>query len=216
VPGFGMLQDTFDDGVRDPVLWSASYGDVVEVGGRARVPCTTDYSAYGSALVYSLAGAQVACRVYPPAAGGALVEALAEVLVLSGTGGTDAGFSLNVVTGLLKLISRVGYGDVGEVALAYSPTDHAWVRLREAAGSLYWETSPDGVTWTVRRTAASPTWVSNANLSVVLAGHRDSGTGDYSQFDNFNIVRSGGLRSLQRSLAGPGPYPRTTSTVKGA
>ena len=216
MPGFGMLQDDFADGVRDPVLWSASYGDVTEAGGRARVPCTTAYSAYESALAYRLAGAQVACRVYPPAAGGALVEALAEVLVLSGTGGTDAGFSLNAVTGLLKLISRVGYGDGGEVSLTYSPTDHAWVRLREGVGSLHWETSPDGVTWTVRRTAASPAWVSNTNLSIVLAGHRDSGTGDVSEFDNFNIVRSGGLRSLQRSLAGPGPYPRTTSTVKGA
>lgn len=215
MPGFGMLQDTFDDGVRDPVLWSGSYGNVVESGGRARVPCTTDYSAYASATSYSLAGAQVACRVYPPAAGGAAVEALAEVLVLTSTGGTDAGFSLNAKTGQLKLISRVGYADPGEVALAYDPAAHAWVRLREGEGFLYWDTSPDGRTWTTRRTAASPAWTANTNLGVVLAGHRDSGTGDYSEFDAFNIVRPGGPRPLQRGLAGPGPYLRTTSTVRG-
>lgn len=216
MPGFGMLQDNFDDGVRDPVLWSASYGDVAEVAGRARVPCTTDYSAYASAAAYRLAAAQVTCRVYAPAAGGAATQALAEVLVLSGTGGTDAGFSLNAVTGQLNLISRVGYADPAQVTLTYSPTTHAWVRLREADGSLSWDTSPDGSTWTARRTAASPGWVGNTNLGIILAGHRDSGTGDFSEFDNFNIVRSGSCALLQRGLAGPGPYPRTTSTVKGA
>lgn len=211
-----MLQDTFDDGVRDPVLWSGSYGNVTETGGRARVPCTTDYSAYASAAAYTLAGAQVACRVYPPVAGGAAVEALAEVLVLSSTGGTDAGFSLNVVTGLLKLISRTGYADPDEVALPYSSSTHAWVRLRETAGTLSWDTSADGTAWTTRRTAPSPTWVGDTNLGVVLAGHRDSGTGDVSEFDSFNIVRPGRCAPLQRGLFGPGPYPRSTSTVKGA
>jgi hypothetical protein len=216
VPGFGMLQDSFADNVRDPVLWSGSYGDVAEVAGRARVPCTTDYSGYASASIYSLAGAQVACRVYAPAAGGAVAEALAEVLVLTSTGGTDAGFSLNAATGQLRLVSRVGYADPGEVALTYSPTEHAWVRLLEGDGSLSWDTSPDGRLWTTQRTTASPAWTADPNLGVVLAGHRDSGTGDYSEFDNFNIVRPGSCAPLQRSLAGPGPYPRGTSTVKGA
>jgi hypothetical protein len=53
-------------------------------------------------------------------------------------------------------------------------------------------------------------------LGVVLAGHRDSGVGDYSEFDSFNIVRPGSCTLLQRGLAGPAPYPRNTSTVKGA
>jgi hypothetical protein len=30
----------------------------------------------------------------------------------------------------------------------YSPTQHRWFRFREAAGTTYWDTSPDGVTWT--------------------------------------------------------------------
>lgn len=215
MPGFGMLRDAFDDGVRDPVLWSGSYGNVVEAGGRARVPCTTDYAAYASAAVYSLAGAQVACRVYAPAAGGAAVEALAEVLVLSSTGGTDAGFSLNAATGLLKLISRTGYADPGEVALAYSPSMHAWVRLRGAGGSLNWDTSPDGQVWTVRRTAASPAWVGDTNLSVALAGHRDSGVADVSEFDNFNITRGALIGDAFRAGAQVSALVRAGTTISG-
>lgn len=215
MPGFGLLADTFDDGVRDPLLWSGSYGDVVEAGGRARVPCTSGYAAYATAPAWSLAAAQVSCRVYPPAAGGAAGEALAEVLVLSGVGGTDAGFSLNVVTGLLKLISRTGYADPSEVALTYSSVDHAWVRLRESAGSLYWDTSTDGVTWTTRRISASPAWVAGMELELVLAGHRDSGADDYSEFDSLNITRPGQCGPSSRTTGHLSPYQRTVSSLKG-
>jgi hypothetical protein len=216
VPGFGMLTDTFDDGVRDPVLWAGSYGDIVEAGGRARVPCTTAFSAYQSAAAYTLAGSQVACRVYPPAAGGAAVEALAELLVITSVGGVDGGFSLNAATGQLKLISRVGYADAAEVVLTYDPAAHAWLRLREASGALLWETSPDGGTWTVRRTAPSPAWTAEANLSVILAGHRDSGSNDFCEFDNFNLLRR--ARLTPSSPAGPGlaPLKRSAPAMSGS
>lgn len=215
MPGFGLLADNFDDGVRDPVLWSQSYGDLIEAGGRARVPCTTGYAAYATAPAYTLAGAQVACRVYAPAAGGAAVEALAEVLVITATGGTDAGFSLNAVSGQLKLISRTGYADPNEVVLTYAPAVHAWVRLREGAGTLAWDTSADGVNWTTRRTAPSPAWTSASNLALVLAGHRDSGAGDYAEFDSLNITRPGRCGPASRSSGHLGPYPRTAASMRG-
>lgn len=216
MPAFGLLLDDFDDNVRDPALWSGSYGGVSEVGGRARVPCTTDFSGYASAPQWTLAGSSLACRVHPPAAGGAAAEALAEVFVISAVGGTDAGFSVNAATGQLVCLARGGYFDPAPVTLPYDPAAHAWLRLLESGGVLYWDTSPDARTWTTRRSAAAPSWTADGDLAVVLAGHRDSGTADFAEFDNFNIVRPGGLRSLQRGLAGPGPYPRSTSTVKGA
>lgn len=215
MPAFGMLRDDFDDASRDVVLWSGSYGDVVEEAGLARVPCSTAFSAYQSASVYTLADSQVACRVVPPAAGGATVEALAELLVITSTGGTDGGFSLNAVTGQLSLASRSGYFDGAAVVLTYSPTDHAWLRLREAAGVLYWETSPDGTAWTVGRSSESPAWVADMNLSVIMAGHRNNGTDDYAEFDSFNIARAGFVAPSDRQAAGLGPLVRTGSTLSG-
>jgi len=215
VPGFATLTDTFDDGVVDPVKWVGSYGDIEEAGGRARVPCTTAFSAYQSAVVYTLAESQVACRVYAPAAGGAAVEALAELLVVTSVGGTDGGFSINAVTGQMRLISRVGYADAGEVVLAYDPGAHAWLRLREAAGSLLWDTSTDGATWTTRRTAASPAWTADANLSVILAGHRDSGIDDFSEFDNFNVMRRARLTPAAPAAPALAPLARAVPTMSG-
>lgn len=212
--GFGMLRDTFDDGVVDPVLWPQSYGDPVEAGGRARVPCTTGYAAYQSASVYTMSWSQVALRAYPPAAGGAATAALS-VLVLSDVGGTDAGFLLDQAQNAMGLYLRVGYADGGALFPAYDPVAHAWLRLREDAGFLYWETSPDGLAWTVRRTASSPAWVAQSNLSLLFEAHRDTGVDDFAEVDSLNITRAGTLAGSERTAAGPGPLARTASTVTG-
>ena len=214
MPGFGMLQDPFDGGVLDPVRWSQSYGDPDVSGGRLRVPCTTGYAGARTASTYSLAWSQVATRVYPPAAGGAS-SAACSLLVLTDVGGTDAGFLVDPAQNAMGLYLREGYADGEALFPAYDPVAHAWLRLREDAGVLRWEASPDGRTWTVLRTAASPAWATRTDLSLLFEAHRDAGPADHAELDSLNIVRPGGLRSLQRGLAGPGPHPRTTSTVKG-
>jgi hypothetical protein len=215
MPGFGMLVDAFDDGTLDPTRWSQSYGDPVEQGGRLKVPCTTGYAGARTASIYTLEWSQVAARVYPPAAGGASTAAVS-FLVLSDVGGTDAGFLVDRAQGAMGLYSRVGYADGAALFPTYDPVAHAWLRLREDAGTLYWEASPDGRTWTVLRTAASPAWVEHIDLSLLFEAHRDTGVDDFAELDSLNIVRSGRCAPLQRGLAGPGPNPRTTSTVKGA
>lgn len=210
-----MLIDDFGDGVPDPARWSQSYGDPVEQGGRLRVPCTTGYAGARTASMYTLSWSQVSARVYPPMPGGASTAALS-FLVLSDTGGTDAGFLIDPAQSAIGLYSRVGYADGGAQFPVYDPEAHAWLRLREDAGSLHWEAAPDGRTWAVLRTAASPAWTGQANLSLLFEAHRDGGANDFAEIASLNITRPGGQRPLQRGLSGPGPYPRTTSTVRGA
>ncbi|NUL09071.1 hypothetical protein [Streptomyces lunaelactis] len=209
-----MLRDTFDDGVVDPVLWSQSYGDPVEAGGRARVPCTTGYAAFRSASIYTLSWSQVALRAFPPAATGATTAALS-VLVLSDVGGQDAGFIVDPAQNALGIYLRAGYADGGALFPAYDSVAHAWLRLREDAGSLYWEASPDGAAWTVLRTAASPAWVAQSNLSLLLESHRDAGSSDFAEVDNLNITRAGALAPPDRAAAGLSSLDRSTSTLSG-
>lgn len=214
MPGFGMLRDDFGDGVVDPVLWSQSYGDPVEAGGRARVPCTTGYAAYRSASIYTLSWSQVSLRAFPPAVSGATTAAFS-ILVLSDVGGTDAGFLIDQAQNAMGLYLRQGYADGGALFPAYDPVVHAWLRLREDAGTLHWETSPDGQAWTVRRTAASPAWVAQSNLSFLMESHRDAGTSDFAEADNLNISRPGSLAPPTRTAAGLGSNARVTSTLSG-
>ncbi|ELP64177.1 hypothetical protein PV735_05285 [Streptomyces turgidiscabies] len=198
---FSALADTFNDGVVDPAKWPDSYdpGGYSEVGGRARVACNTAYNAYASAEAYRLRESGVHVRMWPPAAGGATVEAWAQLLVQTITLGTDAIFEVSAITGNLIMAVRTGYFDPAQAAISYDATAHAWLRIRETGGQLLWDTSPDGITWTNRRTAASPGWVGDTNLQVQLIAHRDGGVDDVAEFDSFN---TGASQSAALVLAG--------------
>ncbi|MBL3664541.1 hypothetical protein JL475_00575 [Streptomyces sp. M2CJ-2] len=189
MPALATLVDDFNDNAIDPAKWPNNYGGPTEVGGRARVPCTAGYAAYATAATYWLNGSSLYCRLYPPAAGGATTEAWAQILITSTTAGTDVIFEVNTVTGRLVMAARAAYADAAQVSIPYDPVAHAWLRVRETGGPLLWDTSPDGITWTNRRTlATSPAWVANTNLQLQLISHRDSGINDYVEFDNVNVA----------------------------
>jgi hypothetical protein len=209
-----MLRDGFDDGVLDPAVWTQSYGDPAEQGGRLRVPCTTGYAGARTSSVYTLAWSQIAARVYPPAAGGAS-SAACSLLVLSNVGGTDAGFLIDAAQGALGLYLRQGYGDGGAVFPAYDPVAHAWLRLREDAGVLSWEASPDGRAWTQLRTAASPAWIGHTDLSLLFEAHRDTGTADHAELDSLNITRPGRVVGATRTSCALTPAVRSGPTLSG-
>lgn len=188
------LRDTFNDNVVDTTKWPNNYNTAgavpTEVGGRARVVCDTGFSAYASDTAYTLQDSHAWVRMFPPAAGGAATEAWAQLLITSSTSGTDAIFEVNAVTGMLTMAVRVGFVDAGAVSIAYDSTNHAWLRIREDTGTLFWDTSADGLAWTNRRSTASPAWVSDIDIEMQLIAHRDSGTPDFAEFDSFNVIPS--------------------------
>lgn len=186
MPTFAELVDDFEDGVLNTTLWSGSYGDPDETGGRARIPCTTGYAGLKSGSIYTLTGSGITMRLHAPTPGGATTAA-ASCLVLTSTGGTDAGFIVDTAQNALGLYLREGYADGAAVFLTYSPVDHAWLRFREDAGTLYWDTSPDGTTWTNQRTATTPAWAADTNLAFLIEGHRDAGTDDFIEVDSVNV-----------------------------
>jgi D-alanyl-D-alanine dipeptidase len=82
-----------------------------------------------------------------------------------------------------------GFFDPGAVSITYSSTTHRWWRIMLSGGNWVWDTSPDAITWTNQRTSTAPSWAtSGTTLSVALASHRDAGTNDFSEFDNFNYI----------------------------
>lgn len=185
MPTFAELVDDFEDDTLNTSLWSGSYGDPDEAGGRARIPCTTGYAGLKSGSSYTLTGSGITIRLHPPVPNGA-ASAAASCLVLTSTGGTDAGFIVDSAQTAVGLYLREGYADGGAVFLTYNATDHAWLRFREDAGTLYWDTSPDGVDWTNRRTATTPAWAADTNLAFLIEGHRDAGTNDFVEVDSVN------------------------------
>jgi hypothetical protein len=187
----GTLTDNFDDNSIDTSIWEANYGSVAETGGRARVDCdVSQWSAYKSGSRYFLTGSAVSARLYPPS-GGAGDGAYSSLIVTSSTAGTDAGFLVDAGAGVLGVYNRVGFSDAGALFPTYSATDHAYLRLREDAGTIFWESSPDASTWTELRSETSPSWVDDLDLALVLESHRSSGTDNFAEYDDVNVSPAG-------------------------
>lgn len=231
MPLLSTLSDNFNDNVIGP-NWGNSYGGVSEVGGQARVPCTTSYAGYQTAYSWTLAGASFYMAIVTtPAASGA-TQAYASVFVnapgIGETGGPlygcRVGFIVNAVTGQLSCTSETGYYEETPTLLTYSAVTHKFLRLRETGGNILWDTSPDGTTWTNRRTLATPAWVTASvdQCALDLSAHRNAGTADYAAYDFFNtlsdgaVVTGAALLSADSSLTATGRVTVETAAALAA
>jgi hypothetical protein len=213
MPSLSALVDNFNDGVIGPD-WGNSYGGVTETGGRARVPCTTGFAGLQTAYSWTMAGASLFVKVASVPAASTATEAYCGVLVNGDASGTRIGFTIKAVGNLLRMQNDTGYFDATAVEITYDPVNHAFLRLREDGTNVYWDTSPDGSTWTNQRTLASPAWIATALdvCALDLSAHRDAGTADYAEYDLFNTLSDGavytatGTGSAQSSATITGTY----------
>lgn len=209
MPSLSTLIDNFNAGSIGP-NWGNSYGGASQSGGKAHVPCTTGFAGFQTAYSWTMAGASFFVAVTTVPAASTATEAYASVFVnapgIGDAGGPQEGyrigFVINTVTGLLRCKNDTGYFDAGSVDITYSSTTHKFLRLREDGTNVYWDTSPDGTTWTNRRTLATPAWVTGSvdNCSLDLSAHRDAGTADEVAYDLFNTLSDGGVTTASATL----------------
>ncbi|GAA0945971.1 hypothetical protein [Actinocorallia libanotica] len=189
MPLLSTLTEHFSGATIDRAKWPVVSDGVTLVEGRARVASTVDYNQIISAKSYTLQNSSVHVRVHPAAAGTATTEAWTQIVVRSATEGTDICFEHNALEGVIKFSARANYWEATATAIPYDPVAHRWWRIRASATQTFWDTSPDGVAWTNRRTVASPPWVAAENAGtndVQLITHRDGGAAGYAEFDNVN------------------------------
>lgn len=179
-----MLGDDFDDNRVNTTLWPNNYGGASETGGRMRVPVGVGTTAgFQTAREWTLAGSKLTAKLATlPAANGSS-SGSASMWINSTTAGTRLGWSYNPVSGNLSAANQVGFSDGGATVIPYSAIDHVWLRVRESGGTVYWESSGDGFGWTVRRSLATPSWVTSQTLAVEFAATRTGGTADYIEWD---------------------------------
>lgn len=165
---FELLSDDFADGVTNANLWArrtvTSGASVTEAASEVTiVPKAnqngSNYDFYGSTYQYDLTGSQVSFEVR-------------EVTSTSTTAGTfvklgdnDAGLELTAFSGRLDARTWT-LGTLATLSsVPYDPVAHARWRLREAAGAVYFETSPDGAAWTALTSVGTPPFVRSTWLS---------------------------------------------------
>ncbi|MFD9150573.1 hypothetical protein [Streptomyces diastaticus] len=203
MPLLSDLVDNFNDNTLGP-LWGDSYGGATEAGGRARVPCVAEaYAGYQTGRAWTLAGSSVYLKLVTVPAASTGTDVSANFLVTSPTVGTSIGFKVNAVTGMLRLQANIDYYDSTGEEIPYDPATHLWLRLREGDGTVSWDTSPDGTTWTTRRTLATPAWVVTDvdQCALDLYCYRDAGDPDYAEWDNVNTLSDGATVTGAATLA---------------
>lgn len=185
----GSISDDFNDNTINTAIWSANVGTVSETGGKASVSSTAiSTGTYGTAGAYTFAGSYVLAQVFPgPASGGTRTYTRLSVNQSSPSFAT-----LYVVIDTTPNTIFWTYTEsfttqwTDTVSGGYDSTAHAWVRLRESGGTIYFDTSPDGSTWTNQFSRTTPSAIAGINVcSVALDANVATGSVT-STFDNFN------------------------------
>src|SRR5690606_37967770 len=128
---------------------------------------------------YDLRNAATAIEV-PAVAGG---DASTLFLVYAGDHNSRLGFEHR--QGTVYAFSTIGGTRTNRATEPYNPNLHRWWRLREASGTVYWDTSGDGTTWQTLAQIATPFSV------AAIQGYLQAGGGtasDIARFDNWNLV----------------------------
>lgn len=158
-----------------------SYGTVSVSGRQAALSATTSESGIYSAAGRMLTGSHMLARVTPYTGGGGPYFNF-QATVDGGTGG--AGIQYNA--GSLRAYTISSGGAVTTLAsITYDATAHAWWRIRESAGTTYFDTSPDGSSWTNRWSAASP--VAYDSMLAQAGAGTGSGTAGNAYVADFNV-----------------------------
>ncbi|MER8004992.1 LamG-like jellyroll fold domain-containing protein [Streptomyces sp. NPDC094149] len=180
-----MLGDAFDDGQVNSSLWLTNTGSagVETAERRLRITMAPGVDTnFTSSRQWKLTSSKLTAKLSTVPALNGSSNCAASMWVLSATSGTRLGWRYDAGTGVLAAMSQTGFSDATPTNLTYSAIDHAWLRVRESGGTVYWETSGDGYDWTTRRTLATPSWVTSDTHAVDFPTTRTGGTSGYVEW----------------------------------
>ena len=119
-----------------------------------------------------------------------------------------------------KMLMAMGDGSVSgpwTTTLTYNATNHLWVRIREASGVIYWDTAPDGVTWTSQGnyTYMVPVTCMTINVEAFYTGTDTNSTAIVSNLNSVTFFSNGSLalKKLAESATCGGGNTTSTGTL---
>lgn len=82
----------------------------------------------------------------------------------------------------------------------YNPSNHKYLRLREAAGTAYWEHSANGVTWNTLHSETNPMALTSVKTGVVCGVYANEASSTTVIFDNYNVLTLSATKSLAYTI----------------
>ena len=182
------LRDDFNDGVQGP-LWARAFtmggATLAEQGGYAvftPVQGAVCESAYVSATSYDLAGSSLTTYAFQVTRESA--SATYTFLMAQDESGNQA--IIEMTAGNMTAAQKVGGIPSTLASVPYNGATHAWWRLRESGGMIFWETSPDGMTWSMLAMGPSPVTLSPIDVSLGAGVTLGTASPGLARFDSIN------------------------------
>lgn len=195
VPVIATFTDDFNDNSLDTTKWDLwDVGHAVETGGELTIPSVTAASYRGMQSVRTGDLTNSSVHVEVP-----------HVL----TGLTDASTCLQVAVDDQHTITLYESGGffIAEyqiegvwttpATMAYGAATHRWWRIREASGTLYYEYSANGATWTVLVSVPTPFAVTAMYTMLFIGTTSTNVSTDTAVFDNLNVYPTMSLSRAQ-------------------
>lgn len=177
--------ETFTDDFNttlDTAKWTVvASGAPVTVSGQLQVKAWGSIAEVRSKLLYDLTGSYVLVKATMPTT---LVNGDEQSFVVGNNEDWFATWRVNSTTGVVEF-------SAGGTALpTYDPVAHAWWRWREAGGTIYFDTAPDGVTWTNLYSFSPITGFPVDATTVYFRGFGSTGV-QFALYDNLNLPPGG-------------------------
>lgn len=221
-PKIETLTDNFNDNSINATIWNDD--NASETGGQMVVTANTSTGTYNGIASDSR---------YDLTASSAFIE-------LVNAGDTSLSFTtyiLELHNDTVDLYWGIEYGATDEIVAYKSPDSvnyteiyratydsgiHKWFRIREASGTVYWDTSADGWNWTNR--ASDATGYDLTALNVFFGVENPASGSTTVTFDNFNVPQGISVSdsssitesvtvSIQSGLSTPSPSVSDSSTI---
>jgi Glycosyl hydrolase family 12/Transposase len=199
----GTLSDTFPGTSLNGALWD-SYGTVALAEGIVTltdVAYTAQYSGIKSLALYDLTDSRLEAQLVSAGTQAASTQACLQV---TDSGGTNS-LTFMVTDGNLQAQQQVAGSYSTLASAAYSAASMAWLRIREAAGTTYFEYSADAETWTALWSGANPI-TETALHAVIQHGMRQADDPHTSSRWAMANPQAAVLLATTTGLTSLGPY----------
>ena len=188
-----VLLDAFTNNSFDTALWTRveTTGTVVEQNNRLEFIYSTGYP--GTAYVDSVSTVNVTgdevylkLEVVPN-------SATYFRLALVDASGDGWAWRINRVSNTMQAqtISGNVYSDV-TVYTDFAVATHVWLRLREAGGTIFWDFSTDGTSFTNRQSTAKPGNVDLTAMTIRFGQFQSDATGTFAVSNLYGPAFAGG------------------------
>lgn len=187
---------TEDFTTQDAVNWSYTAGSAT--GGQYEVAPNSSYNGTNTFRIYDFVGSSIAIEfVQPPNVGNGTTSAW---FGLFGNPDNTDKVDMYWENDNLRFRETVN-GVANTTSITYNGTDHRWWRIRESSGAIYWETSPNGSTWTVQRIKTAVNSLSSVRLTIYAGFYGTEPSPGTAIFDNFNLLPNQETESLIDTFA---------------